>query len=62
MLSSVLILATLSPDCCLWAFFRCGEWGLLSSCGHGLLTVVASLVVEHRLRGAQASAVAACEL
>ena len=35
-----------------WLFSRCGKWGLLSSCGvqaHSLLTVVVSLVAEHRL-------------
>ena len=29
-----------------WAFSSCGEWGHLSSCGWGLLTVVASLAAE----------------
>ena len=33
--------------CCrTWAFSSCGEQGLLSSCGDGLLIVVTSLVVE----------------
>ena len=40
-------------------FFNCSEQGLLSSCGHGLLTVVASLVAEHKLQGAQTSVVIA---
>ena len=39
----------LGLDCCTWASSSCGEQGLLSSCG-GLLTVVASLVVEHGLQ------------
>ena len=40
-------------------FFDCSEQGLLSSCGHGLLTVGASLVAEHSLWGAQTSLVEA---
>ena len=32
-------------------FSRCGEWGLLSRCGAGLLAVVASLVAERGLQG-----------
>ena len=41
--------------CCARAFSSCGKWGLLFLAVHGLLTVVASLVVEHRLwaRGLQ---------
>ena len=35
--------------CCTWAFYSCGEWGLLFVAVHGLLIAVASLVVEHRL-------------
>ena len=31
------------------AFSRCGEWGLLFAVVRGLLTAVASLVMEHRL-------------
>ena len=40
-----------------WAFSRCGRWGVTrenphsSSCGGGLLMVVASLVVEHKALG-----------
>ena len=36
-------------------FSSCGKWGLLLVVVHGLLTVVASLIVEHRLsaRGLQ---------
>ena len=30
-------------------FSSCGEWGLLFVVVHGLLTVVASFVVEHGL-------------
>ena len=44
-----LFLAALGLRCCAWAFFSCGEWGLLFVVVHGLLIAVASLVVEHRL-------------
>ena len=44
-----LFLAALGLRCCPWAFSRCGEWGLLFVVVHGLLTAVASLVVEHEL-------------
>ena len=37
-----------------WAFPSCGEWGLLFVVINGLLIVVASLVVEHRLSCSQA--------
>ena len=45
----------LSLFCCVWAFSSWGEWGLLFIEVHGLLIVVASLVVEHGLsvRGLQ---------
>ena len=36
---------------CLQAFSSCSEWGLLFIVVWGLLTVGASLVVEHRLLG-----------
>ena len=48
-LFTYLFLAVLGLRCCLWAFPSCGEWGLLFVAAHGLLTVVASLVAEHRL-------------
>ena len=35
--------------CCTGAFSSCSEWGLLFVAVRGLLTVVASLVVEHGL-------------
>ena len=35
--------------CCAWAFFSCGEQGLLSVAVRGLLIAVASLVAEHGL-------------
>ena len=35
--------------CCVQAFSRCREWGLLFLAVHGLLVAVASLVAEHRL-------------
>ena len=36
--------------CCVWAFSSCGERGLLFIALCGLLLVVASLVMEHRLQ------------
>ena len=42
-------LAALGLRCCTQAFSSCGEQGLLLVVGHGLLTVVASLVAEHGL-------------
>ena len=44
-----LFLAVLGLHCCAWAFSSCGERGLLLVAVCGLLTAVASLVVEHRL-------------
>ena len=44
-----LFLAVLGLHCCAQAFSRCGERGLHFIAVHGLLIVVASLVVEHRL-------------
>ena len=44
-----LFLAVLGLCCCVRAFSSCGERGLLFVVVHGLLIVVASLVVEHRL-------------
>ena len=44
-----LFLAALGLCCCMQAFSSCGEQGLLVVAVHGLLVVVASLVVEHRL-------------
>ena len=45
-----LFLTALGLRCCAWAFSSCGERGLLFIAVHGLLIVVASLVVEHRLQ------------
>ena len=45
----LLFLATLGLRCCRRAFSSCGERGLLFVAAHGLLLVVASLVVEHGL-------------
>ena len=45
-----LFLAALGLRCCMWAFSGCGERGLLFIAVYGLLTAVASLVVEHRLQ------------
>ena len=42
-----LLLAVLGLRCCTWTFSSCGKQGLLLVVVHGLLTVVASLVVEH---------------
>ena len=44
-----LFLAVFGLRCCAWAFSSCGERGLLFGAMHGLLTAVASLVVEHGL-------------
>ena len=44
-----LFMAVLGLHCCVRAFSSCSEWGLLFVAVHGLLTVVASLVAEHRL-------------
>ena len=42
-------MAALGPPCCARAFSSCGERGLLFVAVRGLLTAVASLVVEHGL-------------
>ena len=42
-------LAVLGFRCCMWAFSRCGERGLLFVAVRGLLIAVASLVAEHGL-------------
>ena len=42
-------MVVLGLRCCAWAFSSCGERGLLFAAVHGLLIVVASLVVEHGL-------------
>ena len=44
-----LFLATLGLRSCTWAFSSWGEQGLLFVAAHGLLIVVASHVLEHRL-------------
>ena len=44
-----LFLAALGLHCCARASSSCGERGLLFVVVHGLLTAVASLVVEHGL-------------
>ena len=43
------LLAVLGLRCCAQAFSSCGEQGLLFVAVRGLLTAVASLVVEHGL-------------
>ena len=48
-ISFILFLATLGLRCCMQTFSSCGERGLLFVAVHGLLIVVASLVVEHGL-------------
>ena len=45
-LKNNLFLVVLCLHCCVWAFSSCGEQGLLFLAVHGLLTVVASLLVE----------------
>ena len=57
-----LFLAALGLCCCAQAFSSCGEQGLLFVVVRELLIAVASLVVEHRLQGMQASVVVACGL
>ena len=42
-------LAVLHLPCCTGAFFCCSDWGLLLLAVYGLLIVVVSSVVEHRL-------------
>ena len=42
-----LFLAVLGLHCCTWAFSSWGEWGILFTEVLGLLTVVASPVVQH---------------
>ena len=54
-----LFLAALGLPCWTRAFSSCGERGLLFVAVQGLLIAVASLVVEHRALGAQASVVVA---
>ena len=44
-----LFLAVLGLHCCIWASPSCDDWGLLFVAVHGLLIVVASLVIEHGL-------------
>ena len=55
-------LAALGLHCCAWAFFSCGEQGLLFVAVRGLLTAVASLCCRARALGAWASVVVACGL
>ena len=43
-------MAVLGLRFCARAFFSCGKRGPLFIAVHGLLTIVASLVVEHRLQ------------
>ena len=45
-----LFLAVLGFHCCIWAFSSCSEPSLLFLVVLGLLSVLASLVVEHRLQ------------
>ena len=45
----IYFLAVLGLRCCARAFSSCSKWGLLFIAVHGLLIVVASFVVEHRL-------------
>ena len=43
-------MAVLGLRFCVRAFSSCGKWGPLFIAVHGPLTIVASLVVEHRLQ------------
>ena len=52
-------MAALGLHCCTWAFSSCSEQGLLFVAVCRLLVAVASLAVEHRLQGTQASVVVA---
>ena len=45
-----LFMAVLGPRFCARAFSSCGKWGPLFIAVRGPLTIVASLVVEHRLQ------------
>ena len=45
-----LFLDALGLLCCTWAFFSCGEQGLLFVEPCGLLSAAASLGAEHRLQ------------
>ena len=49
LLKKFLFTAVLDLPCCSWAFSSWGKWGLLFVGVHRLLTVVVSLVAEHRL-------------
>ena len=44
-----LFLSVLDLCCCAWALSSCSQWGLVFIVVHGLFTVVASPVAEHRL-------------
>ena len=43
-------MAVLGPRFCARAFSSCGKWKPLFIVVHGLLTIAASLVAEHRLQ------------
>ena len=45
-----LFMAVLGLRFCVRAFSSCGKWGLLCIAVRGPLTIVASLVAEHRLQ------------
>ena len=57
-----LYLAMLGLCCCVWAFSSCRDHGYSLAVVRVLVIVVASLVGEHRLWGAQASVIVACGL
>ena len=46
----LLFLAALGLRCCALAFSSCGKWGPLFIAVRGPLTIMASLVAEHRLQ------------
>ena len=57
-----LFLAVLGLRWFVWAFYSCGEQGLLFAVVHGCLTAVGSLAAERGLQGAWASVFAALKL
>ena len=50
-------MAALGLSCCMWAFSSCNKQRLSLVVVHGLLIVISSPVVEHRLCRLQASVV-----
>ena len=57
----LLFLAVLGLHFCARAFSSCGKWGPLFIAVHGTLTIVASLVAEHRVQTRAGSVIVAHE-